>query len=362
MTPVLRELFEIMAEKIFIKGRKDTQSFSWVTGSPDNKESFAGLHADKVVLMVDEASALPSDIFDTLYGTLSSGDTSFILVSNPVRAEGSFYDLFQLSSEKNKWSKLTFTSFGSPNVDLDWIEEMRTYYGEDHDFWKMRVLGEFPLLSEAQFISTELVEKAVYNQLAVRDYHNYERVLGCDAARFGGDASVIVDRQGPKVHDIIPFKGLDTIQFAEKILAYYNSKGKAFSTIAVDGIGVGAGVVDQLKRFSLPILDVNVGTKASDFKTYANLRAQLWGEMKEWLPIADIPKDQELRDQLVGINYAYNSKMQIMLETKKEMKRRGITSPDKADALALTFASNIYAFKKTRQKPRQILNKPYYWV
>ena len=356
-------MFEIMSDRIFIKGKKETQFFSWLTGSVENKESFAGLHAQKVVLFVDEASALPTAIFDTLYGTLSSGDTSFVLVSNPVRAEGAFYNLFQIPEEENKWKCLTFTSFDSPNVDKSWIEEMRAYYGEDHDFWKMRVLGEFPIVSEAQFIPLNYVEAAIKNILAPSQYQNFPRVLGVDIARFGNDSSVVVDRQGPKVHKVLSFSGLDTIQFAEQVLNYYNTQKKQFSCLAIDGIGVGAGVVDQLKRFSLPIMDVNVGTKSTDIKTYANLRAQLWGEMKDWLQIADIPNDSELRDQLISINYAFNSKMQILLESKKDMKRRGLQSPDKADALSLTFAPQVFDFTSHKKRPRQVVKQArFLWV
>ena len=362
MEPIIADLFEIMAEKIFVKGRKDTQYCSWVTGSPENKESFAGLHAAKVFIFVDEASALPSAIFDTLYGTLSSGDTSFVLVSNPVRAEGAFYNLFQIPEDQSKWDRLTFTSFGSPNVDLEWIEEMRTYYGEDHDFWKMRVLGEFPLMSETQFISVDLVETALQNTRMFSDYCNYPRILGCDVARFGSDSSVIIDRQGPKVFPALSFKGLDTVEFAEKILAYYNSNKRVHQQVCIDGNGLGAGVVDTLRRFDIPILDINSGNKAVDFKTYGNLRAQLWGEMRDWLHMADLPNDSDLRDELLAINYAFNNKMQVILEAKKDMKRRGKPSPDIADALALTFAANLFSYTQKKKKPRQIINSRYLWV
>ena len=361
MEPVMRDLFEIMNEKIFLVGRKDTQYFSWVTGSTDNKESFAGLHADKVVLMVDEASALPKEIFDTLYGTLSYGDTSFILVSNPVRAEGPFYDIFANAKSKSVWDTLTFTSYGSPNVDKEWIEEIIEYYGKDSDFFKMRCMGEFPLMSEAQFINVSLIDEAIDRQLLPQDYHHFPRILGCDVARFGNDSSVIVDRQGPKLHNILFFKGLDTVAFTEKILQYY--KASQYVNVCVDGIGVGSGVVDQLKRFNLPVIDVNVSCKSSDPKTYFNLRSQLYGEVRDWLPGADLPNHKELRDDLIGINYSYNNKLQIILESKKEMKRRGDKSPDFGDALALSFAPNTFNYSPKKLRPRKVVStQRYCWA
>lgn len=359
MHPLFKPFFEIMNEKIYIVGKKDTQFFSWATGSAENKESFAGLHAEKVVLFVDEASALPKEIFDTLYGTLSYGDTSFVLVSNPVRAEGAFYDLF--SKGKGTWQPFTFTAFDSPNVNEAWIEETRDYYGEDSDFYKMRVLGEFPILSEAQFISSSAVDEAQARQLMPSEYHNYDRILGCDVARFGKDSSVIVDRQGPKVHEILSFKGLDTTEFTEKILSYYKTI-QGVTAIAVDGIGIGAGVVDQLKRFNVPVIDVNVSTKSSEPKTYFNLRAQLYGKVKEWIETADIPRHDGLRDNLVAINYAYNTKLQIILESKKDMRKRGQDSPDEADALSLTMVVNTLQYTPQRMQPRKINKVPHVWA
>ena len=359
MNELFYPFFEIMNEKIFVVGKKGTQFFSWATGSAENKESFAGLHAAKVVLFVDEASALPKEIFDTLYGTLSSGDTSFILVSNPVRSEGSFYNIFQRNT--GDWDTFTFTSFGSPNVNQSWIDETRNYYGEDSDFYKMRVLGEFPIFSEAQFISTASVEDAMERKLMPQDFFHYDRVLGCDVARFGDDKSVIVDRQGPKVHDVLYFKGLDTVQFAEKILEYYKGVGD-ISAVAIDGIGIGAGVVDQLKRFGLPVIDINVSSKSSEPKTYFNLRAQLYGQVKEWLATADIPYDESLRDDLVSINFSYNNKLQILLESKKDMKRRGIASPDGGDALSYSLVSNTLQYSPKRIQPRKINRATHLWA
>lgn len=359
MDDVFKPFYEILNDSIFITGKKKTQFFSWATGSAENKESFAGLHAQKVVLMVDEASALPKEIFDTLYGTLSFGDTSFILVSNPVRAEGSFYNLF--AKDVGSWSKFTFTSFDSPNVDKDWINEIAEYYGVDSDFYKMRVLGEFPIFSEAQFISSEDVDQAIQRQLLPQDYHNYDRVLGVDVARFGKDSSVVVDRQGPKIWNILSFKGLDTVEFSEKILEYFKSLPHV-SSVAVDGIGVGSGVVDQLKRFQLPVVDVNVSCKSSEPKTYYNLRAQLYGQIKDWLPSADIPNHDTLRNNLVSLNYSYNAKLQILLESKKDMKKRGLDSPDFSDALAISMVSNTLQYAPRRTQPRKINRTNHLWA
>ena len=351
------DFYEIMTDNVHIKGKKGLQFCSFVTGSSDNKESFAGIHADKVVLMVDEASALDSEIFDTLLGTLSKGETHFVLVSNPVRGSGAFYDLFQ---NKENWETLTFTSFGSPNVDKEWIEEILNHYGEDSDYYRMRVLGEFPILDSAQFIPTDTVDRAMTTVLTPPEYQHFSRVLGVDVARFGNDASVIVDRQGPRVHDIFTFRGLDTVEFTGKVLAIY--KSNSYSSVFVDGIGIGAGVVDQLKRFNVPVIDVVVSQKSTDPKSYFNLRSQIYGRMRDWLETASMGPDKELREDLLGINYSFNNKLQIILESKKDMKKRGISSPDRGDALALTFAQDIYQQGTRRPQARAVRQVNYLWA
>lgn len=353
-----KDFYEIMSDNIHVIGKKATQFCSFVTGSSENKESLAGLHADKVVVLVDEASALPSEIFDTLLGTLSSGDTTFILVSNPVRASGAFFDLFQKDS--SKWDLFTFDSYGSPNVDLGWIEEVIEYYGEDSDFVRMRVLGEFPVLDSSQFIRTDSVDQAIQNILTPMEYMHFPRVLGVDVARFGNDSSVVVDRQGPKIHEIYSFRGLDTVDFSNKVLQIY--KSAEYTSVFVDGIGIGAGVVDQLKRFSIPVVDVVVSQKSTEPKSYFNLRAQIYGKLKEWLESADIPSDKELRDDLLSLNYSFNNKLQIIIESKKDMKKRGHASPDRSDALALTFSQDIYNGNQRNVSKRNIQANRYMWV
>jgi hypothetical protein len=278
-------------------------------------------------------------------------------VSNPVRATGAFYELFQ--KESDNWELMTFTSFDSPNVDTEWIQEVKEYYGEDSDFYKMRVLGEFPVLDSAQFIPTDTVDEAMNRVLKPSEYHHFPRVLGCDPARFGDDSSVIVDRQGPKVHRIYEYRGLDTVAFTRQIIEVYHKE--SYAAVFVDGIGLGAGVCDQLKAFHIPVVDVVVSQKSTDPKTYFNLRAQIYGKLKDWLPSADMPEDKALRTDLLALNYSYNNKLQILLESKKDLKRRGGKSPDKGDALSLTFSNEIFNGARYKVQARPIKQASYMW-
>jgi hypothetical protein len=364
MNSAFAEFYEIMATQMHIKGKKGIQFIDLVTGTAENKESFAGIHSKKgkTIIIVDEASALPDEIFDTLYGTLSSGDTAFILVSNPVRNSGKFYELFQQRAADpdalSNWTLMTFTSYDSPNVGEEWIKETIEYYGEESDFVKMRIWGEFPVVSNAQFFPSDLINDAKDRNLSEKEYYHYDRVLGVDVARFGDDSSVIVDRQGPKIHSIECYNGVDTATFSSYILNKYH-KGR-YAAIFVDGIGVGAGVVDQLAKFNLPVVDVVVSSKSTDPKTYFDLRAQVYGEMKNWLSTADLPPDRELLRQLPAIYYSYNNKLQQYIESKKEMKKREGYSPDIIDAIAYSFADNVYKVRKKYSQPRPVVKSDRY--
>lgn len=361
MLPEFRELYEVMSTKIYVKGCKDSQFIDLVTGTAENKESFAGLHGDKVVVIVDEASALPDDIFDTLYGTLSFGSTAFILVSNPVRNSGKFYDLFQLHDASpgsiSNWELMTFTSYDSPNVDDKWIKETIDYYGKESDFVKMRIDGEFPVVSNAQFFPTDLVNAAIDRTLSPAEYHNFERVLSVDVARFGDDSSVIIDRQGPKLHSIDTYHGVDTAILSNYIVQKFQ-KGR-YSSIFVDGIGVGSGVVDQLKRFQMPVVDVVVSQKSTDPAQYFDMRAQVYGETKKWLETADLPNDLEMRKQMLAIYYSYNKKLQQFMESKKDMKKREGYSPDIIDAIAYSHANAVYHSRYRNVGPRTVIPSNY---
>ncbi len=358
MKEPFRSMYELHSKTIFVKGpKKDTQKFSFVTGTKENKETFAGLHGEKCVVFVDEASALNKEIFDTLLGTLSYGDTCFALVSNPVRASGAFYQLFQKKPER--WDLLTFTSFDSPNVDKEWIQEVKEYYGEDSDFYQMRVLGEFPVLDSSQFYPTNLIQDAIERTiLNPSELAPHPVVFGVDVARFGDDSSVICIRQGPKIHEMVELKGLDTTELSKMVLSLAQQWRP--QAIFVDGIGVGSGVVDQLKRFNQPVVDVIVSAASNEPLTYGNLRAELHGKTKHWLSTADIPGGGRLEEDLLNVNFTYNNRLQILIESKKDIKRRGLPSTDFLDSLTLTMHQQEYKILP-KKKVLPVVRAEYLW-
>ncbi|KKJ78638.1 terminase [Kiloniella litopenaei] len=303
----------------------------------ENSESFAGLHAANSTpfYLFDEASAVPDKIWEVSDGGLTDGEPMRFVFGNPTRNSGRFFECFNRLRHRWKTRQIDSRSVRGTNQKLmqQWVED----YGEDSDFVRVRVRGVFPRAGSTQFISGTIVEEAQKRQLSAHPGDTI--VIGVDVARFGDDQSVILVRQGRKVLEITKYR-IDTMTLVGhviEIIRKWNPDG-----VLVDGVGVGGGVVDRLKQLGHDCIDVNAGARAQDQKTYMNKRAEMWGKMRDWLKGGDIPADdQELETDLTAIEYGFDAKNRLQLERKEDMKKRGLHSPDVADALALTFAEGI---------------------
>jgi len=349
----LRDSIELQRDIIYLKGLRDTHQCNLVTGSAENKESLAGVHADKVLILVDEASGISKPVMEILKGNLTTPGSSMVQVTNPQRPSGAFYDL--MMNPPSRYHCITLTAFGSPFIAKSWIEEVEEEYGIDSDFYKVRVLGEFPNSSDNVFIPRNYIDKSRDNNIDYKDYHRDPMLLGVDVARFGSDKTIFCLRQGGKLLDIKKFQGLDTMEVTAQILEYYN-RNRGISHIFIDEVGLGAGSYDRAKQLGLPVTGINVGSKSSNAKMYYNLRAELYDEVKDWLRSpADIPHDEELITQLASLQYGYNQRTQLQLMTKGDMKKKlGLPSPDIADALAFTFYPSSSLFLRSRVQKRGI--------
>ena len=247
MPDEFQSLFDITLRKITYKTKSYVHFASLVTASAENKESLAGGHASNYVIIADEASGIEESAFDILLGTLSTGKGGrFIQVSNPQRASGRFYEIFQ--RDLQPWKKLYFSALDTNNVNPEWIEEMRDTYGEDSDIYRMRVLGQFPRVGISQFIPTDLIDNAIRNHLDFTAYCNYPKFMGVDVARYGDDLTSFVVRQGPKIIDLKTYRGLDTMTVASRVAEYQAIHH--CNCIYIDSIGVGAGTADRCRNWS----------------------------------------------------------------------------------------------------------------
>lgn len=327
--------FNWTATRFYAIESPETWGVTAIAWSENNSDSFAGLHAEDVLVIYDEASTVADVIWEVTEGAMTTPGAFWFVYGNPVRNTGRFRECFR--GMRHRWNTRQVDSRTCRMTNKTEIEQWREDYGEDSDFFRVRVRGEFPRVSESQFISDEEVTEAQERTQDPRVFAHYPLIMGVDVARFGNDQSVITLRQGPKIHYQYAYRGLDTIEVADKVRDLYLDKG-GVAAICVDGPGVGGGVVDQLKRFKLPVIDVQPAGTAPAPAEFVNIRAWLWGQIKIWLKDADLPAgDRELKDDLTSIEYGYDKKLRIQMESKKDMKSRGIPSPDKADSLALTF-------------------------
>ena len=340
--------FKWTATKFFHVDHPETWAVYPIANSEHNSESFAGQHGTHALTIYDEASAIPDAIWEVSAGVNDPRAMHFVF-GNPTRNTGRFRECF--GRHRDRWTTRQVDSRSCKMPNKDELAKDVAAYGEDSDFVRVRIKGEFPRASDSQFISSEPVEAAMSRDLDFSLYGEYPRLLGVDVARFGDDQSIIIRRQGTKAFEAKKYREIDTMELTAKVYDEFQEWKPV--AIMVDGNGVGGGVVDRLKQLNLPVIDVQLGAQAVDKKTYANMRAELWGEMKVWLDgHVDIPRDDELRDDLIGPEYGYTAKMQIQLERKESMKKRGLSSPDYGDALALTFSN--YTVRATNARARTI--------
>lgn len=347
---VLRDLFEIKAEKIELKSAPEEGFISVRTSSKERPEALAGIHADNVLLIADEASAIPEEIFESAAGSMSGENACTIMTGNPTRLSGLFYrSHHDLQAE---WKTATWSSEDSPRVSQQFIDSIRMTYGEESNQYRVRVLGEFPLTEDDVLIARPKVEAAMDRDIVADP--DVSRVWGLDPARFGSDKTALVERQGSVVNWIEEKSNLDTMNVAGWVKYKYDNvpTGERPKMILVDVIGLGAGVVDRLMELKLPVRGVNVAESALMFSDGYRLRDQLWLEVKKWLEIGmgKLPKSRGLVEEFVAPQYTFMSNGKLKVESKEEMKRRGVPSPNKADAIALTFSEEPATMAHGRQE------------
>jgi phage terminase large subunit len=353
------ELLEITAEKMALRARPDEAFISARTSRAESPESLQGIHSDHVLLVVDEASGVPERVFEAAGGSMSTPGAITILTGNPTRSNGFFWRTHQL--ERDSWFTMRVPSTESRRVDPNFCTEIAERYGIDSNAYRVRVLGEFPLADSDTLISSELVEQAMQRPIEV-DW-NVPEVWGVDVARFGTDQSVLIKRRGAVVRDPPRrWAGLDLMRLTGEIMNEWNNTAISSrpEVIVVDSIGLGAGVADRLRELKVPTQDVNVAETPAAAGRFVRMRDELWQGVADWLATRTValPYDEMLRDDLCAPRYSFASDGRLRVESKMEMRSRGIRSPDAADALGLTFtASAVLAMTARNSRWRGALRR-----
>jgi hypothetical protein len=310
-----------------------------VLWNEDNPESFAGAHSQiGMLLQFDESSGIPQPIWTVSSGFFTEKTVYrfWFAFSNPRAGAGAFYDLFNSDSG---WRTRQLNSLDVEEIDKTELEGIVKKYGEDSDEAKVEVFGQFPNQGTRQFIARSAVDAATQRLL-----ENYDRdeplLMGVDPARFGDDCTVIRFRQGRDARILPPveLKGLDNMQVVAKItqLIYSHNPDGIF----IDS-GAGAGIIDRLKELGYKVYEVGFGS-ASGEPQYFDHRTELWAKLREWLNGGMIDPHKKLKTDLCSPEKELvGRESKEKLESKEKMKKRGLKSPDHADALALTFHAKV---------------------
>ena len=346
--------FKWTATKFYHKDHEETWFCAAIPNSEENSEAFAGLHAKYVIVMYDEASAIPDKIWEVSEGATTTPRAMWLVYDNPTRNTGRFKACF--TSDRDRWvtRKVDIRTCDPKRVSQTLIAEWAEAYGADSDFFRVRVLGEFPNASDMQFIAEDKVEMAQARELTYEQFGFLPLIMGIDIARggdedlgggdYGGDLNVIALRRGRKLEELIEFPGRsDLVKVAKRIQKEIDERRPAI--VFCDAVGNASGVPDMLASWGYQVVRVNSRKLPDDEEVYYDKRMEMWDRMREWINTAEIPDDKELREELTAAQFGHARHQKrgevLILEQKKHIRARLGRSTDKADALAHTFYHKI---------------------
>lgn len=314
--------------------------------SEENPNAYAGAHNhDGMMVIFDEGSGIADSIWSIAAGffTEKIADRYWMAFSNPRVPSGYFYEAIE-GKKREFWQSEKIDARTVEGTDVQVYERIIKEYGEDSDEARIEVYGEFPSQGDDQFISPAVVESA-QKRPRYKDT-TAPIIIGVDPAR-GRDKTVIIIRQGRDIIDVRRYDDKETMQIVGRVIDAIEEFNPALTTL--DEGGLGYGILDRLHEQRYKVRGVNFGWQSKNPRAWQNKRSEMWGSMREWLKTASIPQDRYLKTDLIAPRKKYNSSGAIILESKKEMKSRGVASPDSADALALTFAYPVASREERRQ-------------
>lgn len=359
----VKDLLTWTKTKVYMNG--DSERWFATAKTATKPENMQGFHEDHMLIIVDEASGVADPIMEAILGTLTGMDNRLLLMGNPNRTEGVFYDAF--GKDRERWRTRTVSSRDSRRTSRDNIAMLESKYGKDSDVVRVRVDGLFPKGGLLSFIPLEYAESC-RDPVPILDSNLLH--IGVDVARYGDDKTVITTRHGMRIDPQRRYTKQSTMVTVGWVMAIcrewiadwtdrhpgmydaYGSPVTGRCRVRIDDTGVGGGVTDRLSEIAeeegLPIevIPCNNAGKAMDAH-YENAGAEMWGNVRELMeqnfsaklrgeePVLQLPDDDELVKQLANRKYHLTSRGKIALEKKEDMKKRGLGSPDSADSLAL---------------------------
>jgi hypothetical protein len=330
----LEGMIEPLKLMLYMKGNPEWFISAEASDEPMKMEGF---HAPNLFYIVDEGKAVPDGTYESIEGAFTNveGDIRELVISTPsAEKAGYFYDIF--AGKRIGFVKHSTSCLDSKRISQGWIEERKKEWGEDSPMYITRVLGEFADAGQDTLFPLAWLERCVNKQVP-----DGKKIIGVDVARYGSDRTVITKRIGKRVVGQTVTTKEDTMQTVGRVKSIY--KQENYEEVRVDVIGVGAGVVDRLLEEDINVVGINNASSASDTEKFTNVRAESYWGLRERVRDGDIsiPEDDELLSELTNIKYKYNSRGQLYIESKEDIKKRGLRSPDKSDSLVLAFYENL---------------------
>ena len=311
----------------------------------DNPDSMRGLYFDGVV--VDEVADVKPNVWGEILRPALADRTGWAFFIGTPKGVNLFSELYESALSTPGWYAGLYRA---DETDLPWLPaaelELARQTMSDAQY-RQEFLCDFSASAENTLITFDLALAATRRQADLRLTGSSPRVLGVDVARFGSDRTVIFLRQGPKAFEPVVLTDADNMTVAGRVAKVIDSALP--DAVFIDG-GGGQGVIDRLLQLGYPVTEVNFGGRASR-PIWANKRSEMWDELKSWLAAGgSIPDLPDLKADLCGPTYFYDSLNRMALEKKERLKERGLRSPDLGDALALTFAYPVAPVAARRQQ------------
>lgn len=311
-----------------------------------DQHGFQGIHRKYVLVILDEACGIPEQLWTAVEAITTTDTCRILAIGNPDDPNTEFGNICKPGSG---WNVLRISGFDTPNftgedvpdavrelmLSREWEEDKRRRWGENSPRYISKCLGEFPEIGDDTLISPRWIEAAQARHLDPGPHS----VLGVDVARFGSDSTILVLARGALVRVVAEHAKLRTTETTGHVIAAKREHG--VDEIRVDGVGVGSGVVDELLEAGHDVVDMQSGAAAADSEHFANARAEWWWGLRQRFEDGDIdidPDDDELAAQLGTVKYKYTARGQVLIESKDDMRKRGLPSPDRADAVMLAKA------------------------
>jgi hypothetical protein len=370
-SPFLQRCFDVRGERIVSRERPKTwwvSARSWSQSADPTKQAstLAGFHGRHILIVLDEVGSYPEGVFaaaEAIFANEHCDEAKLLVGGNPESVDGPLYRI--ASKDRARWVVIHVTGDPddpkrSPRISIVWAQQQIDDWGRDNDWVRVNVLGLFPKVSSDKLLGPDDITLAEKRTVSDADYLCEPIIFGLDVARFGSDRSVLYKRQGPVLFTPDVWRGLDGNQLGDRVAVILGRQSRRPDAVFVDAGGPGASAVDRLRHLGWGdiLLPIDFGGSALDTK-FANLKAEMAWKAADWVKkLGCLPQgDGELASELCAPKIRFKTvgkRTVFVLESKEELKARGVPSPDKADALGLTFAAPVAPLSAAERQARAL--------